>query len=340
MRRITKHIIIKLVVFTFVSSVLHAQHYQFSQFYSAPTYLNPAFTGANACSRLAMNYRNQWNGIPGTFTTYQITFDHMARKYNSGFGMQLYSDKAGLGSLRTTQVNLLYAYELKINKQFGARAGLSVGVTQRSIDYSALVFGDQIARGGASTTVEDVSMSKRIYADMAAGILGFTSNAWLGISLNHLNAPNQSLQNIDSRLPMEFKLHGGYKFAFDGDESNSNKANPERNSITIASNYKKQAKFNQMDLGVYYSKNYVVFGLWYRGIPFFRPVPGYRNNDALTFLGGVAVEKFRIGYSYDITISKLSNSDSKGTHEISMSYQFCNPKKKKKRLVLISCPKF
>lgn len=340
MRKTTLHIFLTFVLFILVGINLRAQHYQFSQFYSAPTYLNPAFTGANACSRLAMNYRNQWNGVPGTFTTYQLTFDHMARKYNSGFGVQFFSDQAGSGSLRTTQINVLYAYELKINKQFGARAGFSFGGLQRSIDYKALTFGDQIARGGASNTIEDITISKRFYVDMAAGLLGFTSNAWLGFSLNHLNNPNQSLQNADSRLPMELKLHGGYKFAFEGDESNSTKANPERNSLTVAANYKKQAKFNQFDLGVYYSKNYVVFGAWYRGIPLFRPVSGYRNNDALILLAGVAVEKFRIGYSYDYTLSKLSNYSSKGSHEISMSYQFCNQKKKKKKLVLISCPKF
>lgn len=337
----TKHIkYFYLINFLVCLVSARAQHYQFSQFYSAPTYLNPAFTGANACSRLGINYRNQWNGIPGTFTTYQITYDHMLTKYNSGFGLQLYSDKAGSGSLRTTQFNLLYAYELKINREFGARAGFSLGGAQRSIDFKGLTFGDQIARGGASNTVENTTDNNRFYADIGAGILGFTSNAWLGFSVNHLNTPNQSLLGNESRLPMEFKLHSGYKFAFDGDESNSNKINPNRNSITLAANYKKQAKFNQIDLGIYYSKNYIVIGLWYRGIPLFKPIDEYRNNDAIIVLAGVTVEKFKIGYSYDFTVSKLSNYNSKGSHEISLSYQFCNPKKKKKRLVLISCPKF
>ena len=234
----------------------HAQHYQFSQFYAAPTYLNPAFTGANACSRLALNYRNQWSKIPGTFTTYQVTLDHAVKKINSGIGFQFYSDNAGIGSLRTTQFNLLYAYEIKINKVYGARAGISVGGVQRSIDYSALVFGDQIARGGAATTVDDITINRKFYLDIAAGGLFYNENAWVGLSANHLTNPDQSLQNGNqSRLPIEYKLHGGYKFAFEGDKSSSSKINPERNSITITSNYKKQAKFNQLDLGFYYSKN-------------------------------------------------------------------------------------
>jgi type IX secretion system PorP/SprF family membrane protein len=335
----------KLYIFVFIpvlflTNKLGAQHYQFSQFYAAPTYLNPAFTGANACSRVALNYRNQWNAIPGTFTTYQVTADHSLKKYNSGIGIQFFSDKAGIGSLKTNQVNLLYAYEMKIGKLYGARAGLSVGMVQRSIDYSTLTFGDQIARGGASQTLDDIAVTKRFYPDMAAGVLFFNPDAWAGFSFNHLNRPDQSLQGNTTRLPLEFKLHGGYKFTFDDDESSGSKKNPIRNNITITGNYKKQAKFNQIDLGFYYSKNYFVLGLWYRGIPLFRPVPEYRNNDALVLLVGVVVEKFRIGYSYDVTLSKLTNVSTAGTHEISLSYQFCNPKKKKKKNILISCPKF
>src|SRR5688572_14314914 len=109
------HYILLLMVGIASVKDLDAQHYQFSQFYAAPTYLNPAFTGANACSRLAINYRNQWNAIPGGFNTYQVTMDHAVKKFNSGIGIQFFSDRAGIGNLKTNQVNLLYSYEIKID---------------------------------------------------------------------------------------------------------------------------------------------------------------------------------------------------------------------------------
>jgi type IX secretion system PorP/SprF family membrane protein len=337
---IKKYYIVALLFVLLVCDQIKAQHYQFSQFYAAPTYLNPAFTGANVCSRFSVNYRNQWNTIPGGFTTYQVTADHSLKKLNSGIGIQFYSDKVGVGGLRTTQVNLLYAYDIRINKTYGARAGISFGGVQRSIDYSSLVFGDQIARGGSATTVDNISIQRKFYVDMAAGGLFYNSTWFVGLSANHLNKPNQSLQGNESALPTEIKLQGGYKFVFDGDESNGSKKNPNRNNVTITANYKRQAKFNQLDLGLYYSKNYLVLGAWYRGIPFWKPVPDYVNNDAMVFIVGVAVEKFRIGYSYDVTISRLTNVSSGGTHEISISYQFCDQKRKKKKNILISCPKF
>lgn len=314
-----------------------AQHYQFSQFYAAPTYLNPAFTGANACSRVCMNYRNQWARIPGTYTTYQFSYDHYIKEVNSGIGIMFFSDKAGPGSLRSTQFSLLYAYELKVNKDLVMRAGFQAGGIQRSVDLNALNFGDQIARGGASSSVEELSNVRAFYFDMGAGYLLYTKNAWVGVALNHINQPDQALLDQSSKLPAELKLHTGYKFLLDDEDA---KKASEKNSITVAANYKRQQKFNQLDLGLYYSKSYLVFGLWYRGIPLFKPYNWYSSRDALIFLVGVSADKFRIGYSYDYTLSKLTNVNSGGSHEVSLSYQFCNPKKKKKKAILISCPKF
>ncbi|MEO6304439.1 MAG: type IX secretion system membrane protein PorP/SprF [Bacteroidia bacterium] len=318
---------------------IQAQNYQFSQFYAAQTYLNPAFTGASACSRLALNYRNQWGAIPGTFTTYQVAADHYVKEIHSGIGLLFFSDKAGSGSLKTTQFSLLYSYNLQINKKYAARAGFSAGGVQRSIDYSSLIFGDQIARGGASSSIENTSQVRTSYFDASVGMLFYSARSWVGFSINHINQPNQSLLEESSRLPGDFKLHGGHKFFLEGDESESSKKGT-KNSITLAFNYKKQQKFNQVDLGVYYSKNYVVVGMWYRGIPLRKPFAWYQNNDALIFLVGLSADKINIGYSYDCTLSKLSNASSGGSHEISLTYQICPKKSKKKRSILISCPKF
>lgn len=327
------------IILIFLTVGLRAQHYQFSQFYSAPTYLNPAFTGANVCSRATLNYRNQWSGIPGTFTSYQASVDHELKAYHSGVGLQFFSDKAGLGSLQTTQIALLYAYEAKINNKIHCRAGLNAGTMQRKIDYSALTFGDQIVRNGAATSVEGFGDGRITYFDAGLGFLAYSRTTWLGFAANHINQANQSLLNGESILPTELKFHGGYKIVLE--ESESTRTVPDQHSITIGYNYKKQKKFNQVDLGVYYQQNFLVFGCWYRGIPFFKPEKSYQNNDAVIFLTGVSIDKYKIGYSYDFTLSSISNANTRGTHELSMSYQFCKFKKgKTKKNDLISCPKF
>ena len=325
------------IIFACVTGV--AQHFQFSQFYAAPTYLNPAFTGANACGRFTLNYRNQWSGVPGTFNTYQASFDHYIKNMKSGIGIQFFQDQAGLGSLTTTQINVLYAYEARLNKQLMMRAGFSMGNIQRKVDFGKFTFEDQLAEGTANS-LEALNYPKINYFDLGTGLLLYSRFAWLGMSFAHLNKPNQSLLNNISPLPTEFKLHGGYKFVIEDLESSAKRL-PETNFITLAWNYKKQNNFNQLDVGIYYNKNVFVVGFWYRGLPFFKPEATYANSDAVIFLMGVNVDRFKIGYSYDLTVSKLTNMSSRGSHELSMSYMFCKFKRsKKKKNMLISCPKF
>ncbi len=78
------------------------------------------------------------------------------------------------------------------------------------------------------------------------------------------------------------------------------------------------------------NKGPIVGGLWYR--------QAEKNSDAFIALVGFQQNMVKFGYSYDITLSKLSNATS-GSHEFSFALQFeCRPKKRKFRA--ISCPSF
>ena len=94
---------------------LRAQDPQFSQFYAAPLYINPAFTGASEYTRLGVNYRNQWPNLQSSFTTFSFYADHFLYKYNSGIGMIITSDTEGQAGLKSTNIGLSYAYQLKIS---------------------------------------------------------------------------------------------------------------------------------------------------------------------------------------------------------------------------------
>ncbi len=215
---------------------------------------------------------------------------------------------------------------------------MSAGFTQRSVDYTYLVFGDQIARGGASSSVEGYGNTKLLYFDASAGYVMYSEKWWCGVSFNHLTRPDQSLTGDVSRIPMEIKFHGGYKYLIDETSDKSK----DQHFVTMAFNYKRSLRFNQIDLGAYYAKSFLVFGLWYRGIPILhKPHGWYKNNDALIFLFGISGDKMQIGYSFDYTVSKLTLSSSGGSHEVSMTYLLCGKKKgKKKKLIVVSCPKF
>jgi type IX secretion system PorP/SprF family membrane protein len=309
----------------------------FTQFYSSPLYLNPAFTGADVCSRISATYRNQWPGISKTYKSYLFSVDHFLQKYNMGIGLLFGNDVAGTGNLRTTVINPLIAYEATLTKKLMLRMGVQPGLGIRSINFNNLIFGDQIARGGNVASVETPTETKA-YFDIGAGALAYTKKYWLGVSFFHLNKPNESLrgEGEESLLPLKYSVHGGYKYALNPDE----KEEFQRKSVSTAFHYRGQAEFDQFDLGFYYSQYVFNAGLWYRGIPGLKAYKkGYTNNDAISIIIGVKADRFNFGYSYDFTISKLTNM-SHGAHEIAVSYQLCKLSKKKKKRLLVPCPKF
>ncbi len=108
-------------------------------------------------------------------------------------------------------------------------------------------------------------------------------------------------------------------------------------TLSIALNFQKQANFYQTDVGLYYFKSPLIFGLWYRGIPFMTSQAG----DAIIGLVGFKNDYLHIGYSYDFTISNLITSTA-GAHEISLVYEFTSVafKSQRRKMRALPCPEF
>jgi type IX secretion system PorP/SprF family membrane protein len=324
-------------LFLFLIAVgAQGQDMHLTQLFTMPTYLNPAFAGSNVCGRFTFNYRDQWNPFDKGYVTKMAGFDHSIGRSPWGIGALVVQDEAGLGGLKTTLIQPALAYEVRFNKEMSLRLAVQPGIGMKSINYTRLTFGDQIFRGGNVPTVEDVPAT-RTYFDMGTGAIFSYKNHWVGTSLQHLNRPNESLYNSpDGRLPFLYSFHGGSRFDLNPEERDE----MQKQYITTVINYHGQAKFDQVDLGVYLTKSFYTVGFWYRGLPGLKAYkPGYPNHDAIAILLGMHFKKIKIGYSYDNTISYLAGI-SKGAHEISLSFQVCTTKYKKRRLALISCPKF
>ena len=133
----TKNIfrIIFIAMSVFMSLNTLAQDQQYTQFYSAPTLLNPAFAGASAQSRFSTLYRNQWSLVPGGFKSYRFAYDHYASAINSGFGIVAGSDNLGTGSLKTSSFQIQYAYEVKVKRGLFFRPALQLGIVSKTLDF-------------------------------------------------------------------------------------------------------------------------------------------------------------------------------------------------------------
>lgn len=303
---------------------------QFTQFYANSLYLSPSFAGAVKDSRLTASYRNQWLGIGHSFTTFNVAVDHYFYNLKSGLGLIAFRDQAGSLNLANTLMGLLYSYNVPLNFEWYMRPGVGFYYNQRSVDYSKLVLGDQLASGNAGSSVSNLegAASTRDF-DFSASSLLVGPNVWMGFALDHLLRPDRSLLGLEDRVPVKFSVHGGYRFVIQGYY-----LRPVQESVTAAFNYKQQGTYRQFDVGMYWYKQPLMVGVWYRGIPI---VNGDSGTDALAFLVGLKVPNFNIAYSYDLTLSNFG-VDSGGAHEISLTYEFSTKGKKKWKAV--PCPEF
>lgn len=303
---------------------------QFTQFYSVPLYLSPSFAGATQQQRFSASYRQQWLALPGDFVTYVFAYDHSFSKYNSGLGLMVMRDAAGTGKYGYLNTSILYSYDLALfKKSWHFRPGLSFIYSKFSLDFYKLRFPvDVTSSSGVSTVPPPSDEGWRGNVDGSISFLFYSDKIWVGSTVDHLLRPNESFYGDKVLTPVKYTFYGGAKLV-----SKGRLLKPVNESVTIAYQYRIQADFNQLDLGLYWFNPPIVLGTWYRGIPKKNATRG----DAVAFLAGVKLNRFSFGYSYDFTVSNLINS-THGAHEFSMIYEFYT--KKRKKYKAIPCPEF
>ena len=328
---------IGLLVIVMVAALsVSAQDPQFSQYYQAPLYLNPGFTGITPQQRATFNHRIQWPNLPQAFSTFAASYDIWVDELKSGFGILATTDKMGSAGWRTTNVSLLYSYKIKITENLVFSPGLSFGYGINGLDRTKLRLGDGLEFNGVSLDPDLNKLGNQQYADFSSGFLLYSKALWIGGAFAHMNQPNLSILNDVTRLPMKVTVHGGARISMIGGLRTTSKVS----YLTPSFIYQSQGGITQLNVGVNYHIDPVYIGFWYRGKPFEKNALGSINQDAVILQMGMYLEKMTVGYSYDFNIGPLSTS-SGGAHEISIMYEFtAKPLHKgvKKRNRLIPCP--
>lgn len=336
MRTIKLHIIIFICCSFFATEKLWAQDPQFGHFYTNAMLYNPAFAGNVDYGRFALSYRNQWPGIQGNFVSYAASYEMFFDEMHSGVGLQIVSDRAGSGGLTNNSANFMYSYHIKLNRDLAISGGIKAGVQNRFFDFNKFTFADQIARDDAPASLVNDFRDKITFGNFGTGaVLYHFEKYWLGVSFDHINNPRNGFSDDNSRLNTRTAIQAGWNFPINkGYGGNSNA------KLTLATLYKAQKKWDQLDLGAYYRTDDFIFGLWYRGLPIKSNAPNSGNSDAVMLLAGFNVGSFSFAYSYDITISQLA-MNTNGSHEISIMFDYPhNKRKRRKRFFTAPCPKF
>ena len=299
-----------LILSLYIYVLSFGQDAEYSQFYANPIYLNPAFTGTSSVPRIAVNYRNQWPQKGNTYVNYSVSYDQFSKKMNGGLGFQFDNSKEFNGIIESSSAYLFYSHHIKINDRLFFDAGLQAGMTYKKLDYGSLTFPDMIDQLTGQTfpgQTEQPENASLIYPDLGFGALGQYDSYFFGFSLMHLTQPDESVFVGDQKgkLPMKITVHAGAR---------THKLHRDLLSkeFTLSPNiiYQQQGSFKQINLGMYVLEKSLAGGVWYRQNSGTQP-------DAVILMVGFMRERFKIGYSYDLTLSKLSNYSS-GSHEISL----------------------
>ncbi len=337
-------LIVWIIILGWPKPQLQAQDPQFSQFYASPLYLNPALTGSTDRGRVGVNYRNQWPSLTHSFTTISAYADYFSKAAESGIGLIVTEHKEGFLDFKSTEIGGLYSYKMQVASGLVLRTGVQLSYFQKNINFEELVFGNQIdiVNGqvvGPSGEVFEKGANVN-FLSASAGALLYTNLAWLGFSTHHINEPNQSFIDQESRLARKYSLHAGYKIMFaKGKRLRTVAYQFQERSATLALNYKKQGGFNQLDMGVQLYFQPLVIGGWYRGIPIQSVNKVFKNESIIALVGLELNSNMSFGYSYDFTVSRLAGSTG-GAHEFSLTLNFGKIVKRTRRDTILPCFKY
>ena len=322
-----------LLLFTNCSIGGRAQDPNFSQYFNAPIYFNPAFTGLNQGLHVNFNFRDQWPKLPVDFKSYYFSADLGDRSLpgSGGLGISVMSDNEGIGFIQDLSVGLNLAVRIPITHLLTSQLGFRVGVVQKSLHWDEFVFSDEVDELyglGPLTKFVPPDNNKRVFPDFAVGGLLQLSNenenifGTAGFSVDHLFTPDQSfLSNGACKLPRKVIFHADAIFQ-SGVSSYyvDKKGLSDQLKFNPGILFQNQGTSNQLMIGMNLLKFNLYLGGWYKTTMKDNP------SKTLVLLAGyryVFADKMSLKfmYTYDLEISGPLMGTG-GAHEISLILNF------------------
>ncbi len=293
---------ILIFLFVFLSSLVMAQqtplvsHYMFNGLV-----LNPAYAGSKEFVSTTMMYRKQWVGFDGAPVTYSGSIHGLLPKKKLGMGAFIQKDK--IGKTNQTDAYVSLAYHLPIGDVSKLSVGLQMGFTNFSSNVVELTYWDP------GDKIFDYNTFTSVLPNAGFGAYFYRPLFYAGLSVPYLVNYKPS-ENFDQETKQIHHLGRRAYFTMGGiiETEHDIKIKP---SVLV----KKEGDAPmQYDLNV----NFLFNEIFWIGA-------SYRSDEAIVALFEYQINrKFRVGYSYDITLGGISNYNS-GSHELMLGYDFGYP---------------
>ena len=286
MKYITKLAIPFFTLFAGFTQLNAQQEPIFTQLDNTIHFFNPASSGFNYHIQSTALGRYQWSGVNGAPNAQFVNYSMKLKPLHGGIGINYLHETIGFSEYNRVKLN--YAYHLVEFQGGQLSIGLSAGINNLKIT----------PKWTPPSTVNDPSLptssnDTRFTSDF--GLMYKNDKLSVGISITQLNQARYSSGYRDA-------LHGFAYFDYLISLSSNWKLKPQLMISTdmnqVSSVMNVMAQLN----------NKFQFGIGYRS---------YESIDAM--VGWDILEKYRIRYSYDLSIHSFS-SISKGSHEICVGF--------------------
>lgn len=251
------------------------------------SFINPAATGLFYKHQAAVNYRNQWDKVNGAPNTLIAGYNAKIDKIHGGIGLNYQYETIGFSQVHRLDVNYGYHFNLGNNRIISA--GISAGVQRFGVDADWIppVTGPDPLLPTNYTQYSLLSNIGLVYKGNELS-MGISSTQFLSVEIKSVNYTPARHYNVFAA----YDLLVGKKFVL------KPQILVRTDLVRISADYNLIAKYNNR---------------YWAGV-------FYRTSDAIGFSAGWDIkEKYRVGYSYDFTISKLSGI-SQGSHEIVLGF--------------------
>ena len=326
----------------------YSQDFHYSQFYNSPLTLNPALTGMTEGSfRVGGIYRNQWwntsgNFINTAFSTPSLSFDAPIFLNNSaiGLGIVLLNDRVAAGLLNdfTALGSFSYILGLGSNQDHLLSFGVQGNYTNRSFSNN-LEFASQFQDNEFNSSYgnpEALEGNTFHHFDANAGIaylFKITEDIKFNAGFSAFNIIATDNSALTGSNKSKYRRYSGQLGADIGFTS--------KMAILPSILFMQQNNVNQLNAGLAFAYKFNTDLRMYLGA--YNRSNGWVNDlqmDAIIAYAAMDIKNFKVGLSYDFTISELQNVPN-NTSAIELSLLYIHKKKEKEIPALnLFCPRF
>lgn len=285
-----------ILIYTCVLAGQAQQNPLYSQYMFNTLAVNPAYAGSRNVVSATGLYRNQWSGMDGSPRTATFTIDAPFSQKRFGVGLQVFNDE--LGVTETTGGVLSYAYRIRMEK-----STLSFGIQGMAGQYRARLSSVILEPGGMSDDPAFRNDINEFFYNFGTGIYYNSDRFYAGLSSpQFLNKRvNDSTATTGLFNVPHLYLASGYVFPITSD-------------LNLKPSFLLKAVQGAPVQGD------VNLTLWIKDL--FAIGGQYRSSaDVAGMIEIQATPQFRLGYSYDYSLTSLRNYNS-GSHEIMLRFEF------------------